>query len=439
MSRPYNISDTLTFNPTGNTGATNMSISNAANGYHNSDWTSNYATVNVSSTTAGYIYFTFTVSDIPSNATITGITCSARERASNNNRISNASIQLYSNTTAKGSATTTSLSTTTTVYNITNANAGTWTVSELSNIRLRINAQRSGSNSVSIRFYGATLTVNYSVSGTEYEVSFSNTSSSTTSDPSTTQYVFQGGNQEITFYNINSLDDVEITDNSNNIENQLIHSTSSTKNLSFIPNELVDSNGTVTNTNNGLTDHTSTTYAEAYGQSTNFLMYKFNVPAIPSNATNISVSCTAKVEHTRTSSSSGQVQLYNGSTAKGSASSFGSTAATVNLTTGTWTASELSDVRIRIGNNYTGGTTTYRTRFYGATLTISYTIAEDVYTYTISNIAIDHSISITDALKMFIKLNGQYKRCNKIYKKINNVWTEVDYTTLTDPAVYIMK
>lgn len=233
MSRVSQITVTgepIVLNPTGNTGATNMSISNPTQGYHGSDWTTNYATVNVSSTSAGYIYFTFTVSGIPSNATITGVTCSVRERASNNNRISNASIQLYSNTTAKGNATTTSLSTTTTVYNITNANAGTWTVSELSNIRLRINAQRSGSNSVSIRFYGADLTINYTYpdSITEYQITITNNSSVTVSPTGTNNWIAEGGSQVITFTNVSDFATLGVVDNNTNVTSQLVNTSGTT-------------------------------------------------------------------------------------------------------------------------------------------------------------------------------------------------------------------
>jgi hypothetical protein len=164
-------------------------------------------------------------------------------------------------------------------------------------------------------------------------------------------------------------------------------------------------------------------------------MYQFNVPEIPSGATNISVSCIAKVQHTR-STASGEVQLYSGNTAKGSVSTFGNTATTVDLTTGTWTASELGDVRIRIGNNYNGGTTTYYTRFYGATLTVSYTIVEDVYIYTISNISTNHTIAIADAssssIPYFLKVNNEFRQVNKIYRKVNNVWVEISVEDLAD-------
>lgn len=269
-----------------------------------------------------------------------------------------------------------------------------------------------------------------------YNVSITNNSGTVTTQPSSTQTIFEGDSQSITFYNISSLDDVAITDNSNDIESQLVHSTSSTKNLSFIPDTLVDSNSTVTNPNNGLTDHTSTTYAEVAGNNTYYMMYKFDTSSIPENATINSISCTVKAQHTR-STAIGQAQLYTGSTAKGSAYTFGNTTTAFELTTGTWTRSELNDIKLRIGSNYTG-TSTYYTRFYGATLTVNYTVQEDIYTYTISNISADHAIVIADTVeRLYIKVNEQFLRCKKIFRKVNNVWTEVALNSLTAHEVYI--
>ena len=167
-----------------------------------------------------YVYYTFFVSGIPSGATITAVSCIAKIYVSNTNRLSNTNIQLYTGTTAKGSSG--SFGTTTNTNTVTINGGSSWTVAEVNNIRLRFGATKSNSTSNAyIYFAGATLTINYSLSGTEYEVSISNTSSSATSNPSTTQYVFQGEEQIISFYNINSLNDVNITDNSNDIKNSL--------------------------------------------------------------------------------------------------------------------------------------------------------------------------------------------------------------------------
>ena len=403
MSRPVNISDSLTFTPAAWVSGSYYSISGQTNpigqGSNNS---SNYAQVNLTrgSNATTEAIWSFNCSSIPEGATITSISCSAKCSINNvqSSRIATRQAQLYSGTTAKGSAYTVANSTT--AFNIT---CGTWTRAELQNARIRLYAVRGTSSTNSsyyFRFYGATLTVNYSLSGTEYEVSISNTSETVTSDPSTTQYVFQGGSQEISFYNISSLDDVVITDNSNDIESQLVHSTEVTRSITLVPSSFVSSTTTVTNQNNACTDTSSTTYARMPigQQEENNMIYSFDVSQIPSNATINSISCVVKVS---TSSSSNittkDVQLYSGTSPKGSIGTIPTTTGgTVTLSPGTWTRQELENIRIRFDGYYGGTNSNYNIDFYGADLTVNYTVVEDVYTYTISNISADHSIVIED-------------------------------------------
>ena len=429
MSRPYSGSETLTLYPSGYTDNNNyLTVTNETRAYTSSSDTSQYATLTLSTNgQTGYVYFTFTVPTIPSGATISNVTCSARLRASNSNRVINCAIRLYNGTTANGNGNSIgNLNTTSTGYLITNDNAGSWTTSTISNIRLRIEGTRNSSSNTSIKFYGADLVINYSISGTEYEVSVTNNASSITTVPSTTQYVFQGGTQEIYIRGASSLDSFNITDNSTNVKSSLTTYSSIPGSTSMIPSSLNSSSGTVTNTNNGLTDETSDTYAQCGGQSGQYLIYNFDTSSIPSNATITSVTCIAKCQHTHSNTAYGSVQLYTGSTAKGTASTFRATT-TVTINAGTWTRSELNSARIRIGNTYTGGTTTYYTRFYGATLTVEYTIPENGYKYTISNISADHAIVITSndpSQTIYIKVNGSWVACSKVYKKVNGSWVE---------------
>lgn len=421
MSRPISIQDTLTFNPTGNTGATNMSISNASQGYHGSDWTTNYATVNVSSTSAGYIYFTFSVSNIPSNATITGVTCSVRERASNNNRISNASIQLYSNTTAKGSPTSTSLTATTTVYNITDA--GTWTVSELDNIRLRVNAQRSSSNSASIRFYGATLSISYSIQGTEYEIiSTLATDAVDSIDPEGQTWIFEGNDYELAI-NGDSIDDIAVLDNGTDVTDLLVYSQqepqgsvsktadsfttgfSGGSNMNFYT-----ASNTTGNNFNYAVGHTAEnpgtgssvwTYVKEDGDSTNntgYADFAFDFSDIPANAsiTEVVVKCYGAVEDNSQTTSHADITLFSGNTQKGTMQKF--TSSTNSIITindpGTWTREELQSAKLRFAVGYYGG------RIFGITWTVSYVIEspKNYWTYTITNTSADHTIIVQDSI-----------------------------------------
>ena len=116
MSRPVSISDTITVHPTGVADDhAYASVSNETNGYAESSNTT-YATINLTTGTSAttYIYFTFDFSSIPVGATIDSVSCTAKAyiNTTNSSRITTRQIQLYSGTTAKGSASTISNSTT---------------------------------------------------------------------------------------------------------------------------------------------------------------------------------------------------------------------------------------------------------------------------------------------------------------------------------------
>ena len=212
MSRPINITSAVTFIPAssgiaGTYGFTTSTNANSAitNAYTSADSTTS-ARLTVATTASGrtygaYFYYDMSaLTDIPSNATINSVSGRVKYNVSSTqtNRISAVTIQLYTNTTAKGSATT-ARTNSATVYTMT---AGTWTLSELQNVRLYVSARRgtNTSSSAYLYLYGSDLTVNYSVNGTEYEVSFSNSTLDSTTEPSTTQYIMNGGEQEIKIY-----------------------------------------------------------------------------------------------------------------------------------------------------------------------------------------------------------------------------------------------
>ena len=436
MSRPISYTSAVTVNVTSYSGCTSaITAATGTNapseGLNGSGNSTTYAMFSGSTRYAsGFVYYLFDVSDIPANATINSVACTARGARRYNSGTTQ--FQLIAGTTLKGSPTTVSASGTSASGQTYVLTTGTWTRSELNNIALRIYSVKTSSRNGShvIRFNGATLTVNYSVNGTEYEITINNSSTATT-QPTGTTYVFQGGDQEVLILNVQSLDDIVVKDNGTVVTPVAYIQISET----FIPSSLVASSGSVTNPNNGLTDTASTTYAQTNGQSGHYLTYAFDVSSIPQNATINSVTCQAKVEHTR-STAAGSVQLYSGTNAKGSASTFGNTATVVNLTTGTWTRSELNDIRIRVGNTYNGGTTTYYTRFYGANLVINYTAPGTggtilYYSYTISNISADHTITVEDAgQRAQVKLNGAWVSVTDVYKKVSGGW--VKQTNLDD-------
>ena len=112
---------------------------------------------------------------------------------------------------------------------------------------------------------------------------------------------------------------------------------------------------------------TSNMYSSGSG-SAGHVDYTFDLSAVPSNATVTSISCAVKAHEENASRSEFTLQLYSGSTAKGSATTVSGTSnAIYNLTTGSWTRSELDSLVLHTTYGYYGGLVA------GATLTVAYT------------------------------------------------------------------
>ena len=132
----------------------------------------------------------------------------------------------------------------------------------------------------------------------------------------------------------------------------------------------------------------NTTYAtinlKTGSSAETFVFFPFDVSAIPENAVIESVECTAKGYVSTTTSSyiaTRAMQLFSGSTAKGSAVNLTTSATAQTLTCGTWTREELANCRLRMyAKRGTSSTSTSRNmRFYGAELTVTYTYEKEVW------------------------------------------------------------
>lgn len=118
-------------------------------------------------------------------------------------------------------------------------------------------------------------------------------------------------------------------------------------------------------------------YSSGGSSSTAYISYSFGFDEIPESATIVSVSCQVKGHAENTSRSTANLQLYAGTTAKGSISKFTSTSAqTVTLTTGTWTRSEIDTMTLRFTIGYYGGLVN------GATVEVTYSYDAIIYTVT---------------------------------------------------------
>ena len=420
MSRIINYTTAVTVNPSSYSGGTNNYVTGGTSGCSSVSNTSTSRRATIRLRTNGqYVSYLFNLSEIPSNASINSVSCSARAQLSSSSR--RGTIQLYNGTAAKGTATTVN-STASTEYSI---SAGSWTRSELNNINLRItNATGSTNNSYYVYFYGADLTVNYTVNGVEYEVTATSEYNGASVSPSS-QFILQG-EDAIVRIDTDTLDNMVLEDNGVDATDSLQYVAPQAGTLTFtaIPssfdytNSVYDtSEGTngVYDTNyidNGLTNHTSTTRAAIYAtkgsNADTYIYYNFDCSEIPRDATITSVSCQVKAGNQGTnyySSNYRQVQLCAGTTTKGSSQSVtGSNTSPTTVTVNggsSWTRAELDDIKIRYwvrrgtSNTSTGATIS----FYGATLTVQYTLPQEpYYQYTISNVSADHDVVFKQAV-----------------------------------------
>ena len=114
---------------------------------------------------SGIVYWPFDTSIIPAEATIDSVACMAKGSCNSSTK---GSMQLYSGTVAKGSATSTKTSAA--VYNL---SCGTWTRAELDNIRLLTKITNKNSGSSIFYFYGADLTVTYTYQSEKFMLKLS--------------------------------------------------------------------------------------------------------------------------------------------------------------------------------------------------------------------------------------------------------------------------
>jgi hypothetical protein len=69
----------------------------------------------------------------------------------------------------------------------------------------------------------------------------------------------------------------------------------------------------------------------------------------------------------------------------------------------------------------------------GVDITSNFTGASGNYSYTITNVSTDHTVTVSDITPsevMYTKSNGSWTTMSKVYKKINNAW--VEQTDLTN-------
>lgn len=426
-----------------------LSVSDASNMYDNTDSTT-YATITNSrkSTTSYYIYLRgFNFNAIPDNAVVSSFTVKLKARESGVSTSSSYKPYLANGTSAiNGSCD--AITTTATVSTFTGLSADWDTIVGYgTNFGIRINCRRASKNTTSyVYIYGAEIEVTYTVPTARTITSSINGSG--TIDPSGSVTLYDGDNYILTIYDAIS---PTITDNNVDVTSQLVQVTSGNETL--IPFDYDSSGFTVTNISNAYHDSSNANYADftLAGRTTGDLYLDLGGASIPSSANIQSVSCTVTLQFSANGSSSSvtsSFQLYSGSTAKGSANNWVTSATdisktTYTLTTGTWTASEVDNARFYI-TCYNGASSTQRHIYvYGVSFNITYEVSGTVYTYTITNISGDHIIvvnSSAETAKIYVKVNGSWIAATEVYKKVNGSWVlQSDVTTVFNSSTNYRK
>lgn len=150
---PFNYAD-LTNITVDSTYTINRAYTNADSG--------TFTRLNITPSLTGSVFFIFDVSQLPQDIEIQSVTARFKARINGTNRVLNPIAQLYSGTTAKGTATTFS-TTTATVFNM---SPGTWTRDELNGLRIKVSGTASTGGSVRrIDFFGADVDITYISAG----------------------------------------------------------------------------------------------------------------------------------------------------------------------------------------------------------------------------------------------------------------------------------
>lgn len=177
-------------------------------------------------------YLNFDCTEIPLTATINSASLRVKiYRSGNNSQIATKTVQLYADTTAKGTAYTIPGSTTTA---FSPDSIGTWTAAELNGgVKMKAYIKRGTAGTTSnyyARVYGVTFTVNASWEEVQYQTTVSNQSQNQSSITTTvsSEYTTYGQDVTVTINNVQNVNTIGVFDNGNNVAMSLVHTTGNT-------------------------------------------------------------------------------------------------------------------------------------------------------------------------------------------------------------------
>lgn len=184
-----------------------------------------------------------------------------------------------------------------------------------------------------MRFYGATMTVNYSASGTAYTITASSSVASTTVTPDSQELI--NGEEAVVRIDTPNVDDIVVTDNGVEVNDLLEqHQVPTGGTVSAVPASYTTS-GSISGTRyrntvgcgvDNPSGQTGNDYCGSSG-STATIYYHFNFDDIPDEATITSMTVRAygHLENASQSNEVARLNTYYGTTAKGTVTEYTST------------------------------------------------------------------------------------------------------------------
>ena len=421
--------------------ATGSTVNNINNAYTDTDSTT-YASFNHGQATTGnrYIYLRgFNLSAVPSNAIVDSFVVKIKGKTDSNASTAQTGPRLCNGSTGIGAVASTKFTTSITTITCGNGSV-TWSdiLSYGANFGIQTGfARKTKNTATTLQIYGAEIEVNYYLD-IRYNVSITNNTSITTV-PSTTQSLYEGEDIDVVLYT-NSIVDLNITDNNVDISNDLVYVPAGSDSLNLVPNALLFSTEPVADEDHAKNDVNNTTWAAMDAYPNGYMEWGFDIPALPNSATIDSISC--EVRAFRHSTATAFAQLYCGSTPKGNPSDIESQSGgtILNIDCGTWTADEVNDLRLHLERT-DSNSGTKRMNIYGANLMITYTIPDDTYIYSITNIQEAHNIVIDSTVHDYeigsgawwvkidngAKSNDPWKKICRAYYKQNGTWKSVSF------------
>ena len=384
---------------------------------------------------------------LPQNAVISSVKCTVRASCNSTGNTSGDTVQLYCGDTPKGSST--DFTNITGSSNTMALNTGTWSLDELKDLRLVFKGNTTVTTDTYLRFYGATLVIEWSDSNNSQTACRmgSNNSDSIVDcwpKPNTDMTCLTGQNFSYEFYPATKdADRFFIVDWDGNEETRipktaLTYHQEREYTVTLHPTIMSYSDFEVRNANNACDSTTSTTYAymvspdSATTGSSNMkrAKYVFDTSSIPSNARITNVECYLKCARGTYYRLRCSAALFAGNTLKGAYEYLPNTNVhTIKLLPSKkWTRDEINSLNLVVRGYRTESTsavTAYMFQIYGADLNITYAMDEPYYSYDTIVQSQDRYHAIRIYNDSHTKDDGTWKGLKGAYKKVNDVWEPI--------------